>query len=377
MTRCIGRFTVDGSDSLEEMLGQTCCKAAQSVRQAIPANLLLGVVLGGGYGRGEGGVLRLEGSDYPYNDIEYYVFLASGSRNNCQRYGKELEKAAHQMSQEAGVEVEFKVLTWSRLKHAGPSMFYYDLAHGHKVIYGNLEADLSNSHHGRMPLPRSEASRLLLNRCSGLLFSLERLQRPEFTTDDSDFVARNIAKLQLAVGDTFLVHHGLYHSKASTRHERLANRWEIPAEWVEAHKLALEFKLHPYRSTETHQGLTWKFADAAKLARHAWLWSESRRLNRSFASPEEYAFAPCDKCPEQRPLRNIAVNLKVFGLRSLATEPCRYPRNRLYNALPLLLWPPEHASHRNNCFLQNQLVASDSTFSGLIKSYVRLWERFR
>ena len=368
---------MDGSDSLEEMLGQTCCKAAQSVRQAIPANLLLGVVLGGGYGRGEGGVLRLEGSDYPYNDIEYYVFLASGSRNDCQRYGKELEKAAHQMSQEAGVEVEFKVLTWSQLKtpaRACSTMIW-------------LTGTRSSTETWRPICPTATTAgcrcqdRKLPDCCStaaqALLFSLERLQRPEFTTDDSDFVARNIAKLQLAVGDTFLVHHGLYHSKASTRHERLANRWEIPAEWVEAHKLALEFKLHPYRSTETHQGLTWKFADAAKLARHAWLWSESRRLNRSFASPEEYAFAPCDKCPEQRPLRNIAVNLKVFGLRSLATEPCRYPRNRLYNALPLLLWPPEHASHRNNCFLQNQLVASDSTFSGLIKSYVRLWERFR
>jgi hypothetical protein len=371
------RFTVDGSNALEEMLAQTCRKAAQSVRRAIPENLLLGVVLGGGYGRGEGGVLRLEGRDYPYNDIEYYVFLASGRRNDCQRYGKELEKAGHQLSQEAGVEVEFKVLTWAQFKHAGPSMFYYDLAHGHKVIYGNLEAELSDSHHGRMPLPRSEASRLMLNRCSGLLFSLERLQRPEFTLEESDFVARNIAKLQLAVGDVFLVHHGLYHSMASTRHERLANRWEISAEWVDAHKLALDFKLHPQRSTETRQELAKRFAAAAKLAQHAWLWSESRRLNRSFASPQDYAFSPCDKCPEQMPLRNLAVNLKVFGLRSLAMEPWKYPRNRLYNALPLLLWPSDNISHFGLDFAQKQLLSHGSTFSNLIKSYVRLWEGFR
>ena len=48
---------------------------AAAVRSFIPENRLEAVVLGGGYGRGEGGVLKTEAGDRFYNDLEFYVFV--------------------------------------------------------------------------------------------------------------------------------------------------------------------------------------------------------------------------------------------------------------------------------------------------------------
>ncbi|HTA30876.1 MAG TPA: hypothetical protein VK731_10335, partial [Candidatus Cybelea sp.] len=51
------RFTLDGDDNMERHLARTCRACLAGVRQVVPENKLEALMLGGGYGRGEGGVL--------------------------------------------------------------------------------------------------------------------------------------------------------------------------------------------------------------------------------------------------------------------------------------------------------------------------------
>src|SRR5688572_7629618 len=69
------RFTIDGSPALEQHLALTCAKIAAGIRGLIPPGRLEAVLLGGGYGRGEGGVLQTPMGARPYNDLEFYVCL--------------------------------------------------------------------------------------------------------------------------------------------------------------------------------------------------------------------------------------------------------------------------------------------------------------
>ena len=74
------RFTLDGDDALELHLAQTCARVLSGIRGLIPTAKLEAVLLGGGYGRGEGGVLRGPTGDRPYNDLEFYVAI-TGNRH--------------------------------------------------------------------------------------------------------------------------------------------------------------------------------------------------------------------------------------------------------------------------------------------------------
>ena len=65
------RFTLDGSEVLEAHLAATCDKVLSGIRALVPAARLDGILLGGGYGRGEGGVLKTAAGDQPYNDLEF------------------------------------------------------------------------------------------------------------------------------------------------------------------------------------------------------------------------------------------------------------------------------------------------------------------
>src|SRR4026208_58931 len=69
------RFTLDGNDELEDHLRQVCHAVLGGVRRVVPEHTLEAVILAGGYGRGEGGVLNSESGDWPYNDLEFYVCL--------------------------------------------------------------------------------------------------------------------------------------------------------------------------------------------------------------------------------------------------------------------------------------------------------------
>src|SRR5205807_5132580 len=121
------RFTVDGSDELETHLERTCRKTLAGVQHLIPERKLEGLLLAGGYGRGEGGVLKTEAGDEPYNDLEFYVFISGNNWLNERRFGEALHGLARELAPEAGVEVEFKIISLAKLRHSPASMFYYDL----------------------------------------------------------------------------------------------------------------------------------------------------------------------------------------------------------------------------------------------------------
>ena len=378
------RFTLDGSPMLERHLEAVCAEVNIAVCELIPETQLEGLLLAGGYGRGEGGVLRTASGDQPYNDLEFYVFVRGHRLRAEWTYGAALHELGVRLSARAGVEVEFKVLTLPALRAARPSMFYYDLVLGHRWLTGDDALLVGCSHHrDAREIPLHEATRLLMNRCSGLLFSAERLRRPRFGTEESDFVGRNLAKIQLALGDVLVTASGQYHWSCQERHRCLrCLRTFGAAAWHEAvcrhHGAGLAFKLHPVRSREPREKLARQHAELSQLARQLWLWFENLRLGRAYLGTREYALSATDKCPETSPLRNRLVNAKAFGAReALRGSGRRYPRQRLLHALCLLLW--EEGLAENPALLESvrcQLRAPAADWGGLVAAYERLWHRF-
>ena len=368
------RFTIDGSDALEHHLAKVCEEVRSRAQALIPAHLLDGVVLGGGYGRGEGGVLRTTEGDKPYNDMEFFVFAKVMSH-----YDEGLHKIGHEVSEFAGIEVEFKLMPLAKFQRAQPSMFYYDLIKGHRWIIGDDRLfEGCEQHHDCARIPLHEATRLLMNRCSGLLYAKERLAGAEFTGEDADFVARNIAKAKLAFGDVLLAAHGVYHWSCRERGRRLAALKITLPEMEELrafHAEGVRFKLHPEQSIASREELLKRHADVTGLAGSLWLWLEARRLDHSYESPASYALSAETKCPEQPAWRNLAVNIRAFGARHVSLrEALRYPRERLLRALPLLLWGMTTPAEQT--MVRSCLHCESLTLSETVRAYSKLWQRF-
>ncbi len=330
------RFTMDGSDLLEGHLADICDLVREGIQNHIPSSKLEGIALAGGYGRGEGGVLRTAEGDQPYNDLEFFVFVRGSTLLNERRYKAMLHELGERLTPAAGIEVEFKIISASALRRAQTSMFYYDLVMGHRWLVGDDSLLVGAEHHRDASLiPLHEVTRLLFNRCSGLLFAKEHLQRIEFTPADADFVARNIAKAQLALGDAWLASQGRYHWSCIQRHEDLDADELIRRH----HATGVEFKLHPHRSTRSREELLPLHAEVSQIAQKLFLTLESTRLEHSFANVEEYTQSTINKCPDQPAWKNMLRYLRIPHVPLGVPQPIeRHPREALIHALAAMLW---------------------------------------
>lgn len=350
------RFTIDGSEGLEQHLAATCTHVRAGVERIIPAGKLEGLALAGGYGRGEGGVLRENGHDLPYNDLEFFVFIRGSTLLNDRLYKAALHKLGESLSHVVGLDVEFKILSLARLRSSPVSMFYYDLVMGHRWIVGNEKLFTGCNHHRDATLiPLHEATRLLFNRCSGLLFAGERLGHENFTVADADFIGRNLAKAQLALGDVVLTMEGLYHWSCLERHRRLQELAGVDPLLLSHHAAGVEFKLHPHRSTQTRDKLVKEHSALSQLARSIFLKLESRRLEINLSTPVDYLDPGTNKCPEVPLWKNVFIHLRTRGIPSRIT---RYPREHLLHELVAMLWSGRPAT------------------ASSIQQYTALWNRF-
>jgi hypothetical protein len=373
------RFTHDGDDELERHLSRTCVTILAGVRMVVPGGRLEALLLGGGYGRGEGGVLKTETGDQPYNDLEFYVFIQGNHWLNERRYRDGLYSLARELASNAKVDLEFKIISLAKLRRSGASMFYYDLVMGNKWLWGDKSQLDGCAHHREAQLiPLAEAARLLMNRGSGLLFAREKLQLCPFTEADADFVGRNLAKARLAFGDAVLTAFGQYHWSCQQRHkrlEKLATMENLP--WLPQvrlhHSRGLEFKLHPRRGGASLATLKRECEDLVALGLQLWLWLESRRLGQPFASARAYALSPLNKCPETNPRRNRLVNGVVFGPAALfKMKARRNPRERLLNSLAILLWEKRELDPELTRRLQSQLLVQTTDWGGFVYAYQTL-----
>lgn len=385
MNRDSQRFTIDGSDQLEERLASLCDQVLAGVKQALRPERLDALVLAGGYGRGQGGVLRTPSGDRPYNDLEFYAFSRGHGLFDAARFNGKLNRLGEQLSVDAGLHVEFKLDCLRRFRRRPISMFSYDLVAAHRILAGENSVFQGCEHHLEAErLPVSEATRLLFNRCTGLLLVKKLLRQRSLSANDADFIGRNLAKAQLALGDALLAASGQYHWSCLERSRRMMDGSlslgsPQDLEPIRAHHAAgIEFKLHPRQINKPAAEFAAEHGAISRLAARLWLNLESRRLASRFDGPGEYAVSRLDKCPESPAWRNYLLNCRSLGAGALFDgASLRYPRNRLFNSLPLLLWNGELANEPDLLRLvQRQLRTRAADWSELVTAYEEIWSRY-
>jgi hypothetical protein len=263
-------------------------------------------------------------------------------------------------------------------------MFSYDVVSRHRVILGDSSIFENCEHHlESASIPLAEATRLVFNRCSGLLLARQLLEKRHLGGEEVDFIARNLAKMQLALGDAVLSVFGQYHWSVRERFRRLAAcaaAESLPwiAEVRADHAAGLEFKLHPRRPDMVVDEFHREHRRLTALALQVWLWIENLRLKQNFVSASDYAMSALDKCPGTPAWRNYLLSLRTFGPGAAIEQlSWRYPRQRLFNALTLLLWNSEgtgrpHILRR----VQRELQTDAPDWPGLVSVFKRIWPSY-
>jgi hypothetical protein len=325
-----------GEGALAALRGRVDAYLAWLEKEASAVAGLRGLLLGGGYGRGEGGVWWPEAEAEPqlYNDMEFYVFAPKVE-------AAVIGKWIHEGETRFGIEMEFKVMSPEAFARAEPSMFYYDLLAGHVRVAG--EASWVDALPERLrearAIPPEEASRLLVNRGMSLLRCL-RWSRGEGELS-ADFCDRITAKLKLALGDAVLCVNGLYNVSCRERQRRLVDAERVPSDWetVRAgHAEGVAFKFRPLVSGCAREDWREPLERLRALWLSTFLWVEGQRLGSVFADAAAYReFRGC-LFPGEPRWKNTLRHLR--DLRRSPRLPFRvgaHPRAGVWKALACLM----------------------------------------
>ena len=151
-------------------------------------------------------------------------------------------------------------------------------------------------------------------------------------------------------------------------------------DWLEDvrkhHAAGVAFKLRPERISKSIDTFRAEHDDISRLANQVWLWLESRRLGHTFTSVHDYALSRVQKCDSSAAWRNVLLTARSFGAGAVLQGGTRYPRGRLLNALPLLLWEEPLNDLRVKYFLQKELRTGASDWQGFVTAYKAVWPKF-
>ena len=209
----MGRHVPGDVPEVERIVDDACAAIGAEIA-ALEVPRLRGVVLGGGYGRGEGGIVAADGKMSLSNDLDFFAVTEDGvpEAETLAAIGSALKPISEKWTAKLGVDVDFAVKTPWRLKHDEGRIMVQELVRGYFDVAGekgeSMFAGIAKIDAAK--LPWMEAARLLMNRGMGLLFAMTG-------NHGGDFVNRNINKCILGAGDAFLVSRGLYRWRAEDR----------------------------------------------------------------------------------------------------------------------------------------------------------------
>jgi hypothetical protein len=342
------RYTLDGDAAVEARIADDQSRIAEAVTRLVPSSVFRGLVLMGGYGRGEGGYVRRDGRPEPYNDYDYFVVVRGLGRKGRKALEHALADRAKTLENEVGVEVDFALLREERLRKAEYSLMNAEMLWGHRVVAGDSAVLGSMPSMPFSGLPLGEFTRLMLNRGALLLMNRQRLGvGASLEAAAREVFFKYLFKAILACGDARLAGLGRYHPSYVVKLERLRRSdWPGKDAFMEVYSRALDNKFHPAYGRYAAENAEAEQDRVVTIWLETLAWLEGIRVGRAIGDWEAYASPAVPKGQHQASwgvLRHLATTARDFGLVELLREPRwsqRYPRERLISVLPLLLGQP-------------------------------------
>jgi hypothetical protein len=171
-------YTECREPELEKRIGEDLGRIREVVEGSVGSSLVA-LLLGGGFGRGEGGGIRNEAGGWePYNDYDLVAVVRDVPRWRLGRIRRDLTALAGRLEKSLGIEVELSPLRSEDLPRLPFTMMWCELFAAHRLIAGDERALGTVRPMPPADLPMIEGTRYLTNRAALLLWARAEEMEP-------------------------------------------------------------------------------------------------------------------------------------------------------------------------------------------------------
>ncbi len=375
----MGQYTLDGSKKLEQEIDKQLSEITEELLTLINPKDLVAFVLGGGYGRGEGGVLIEGDKESLYNDYDLFVITKNISHKKKKIYQDRMIQIHRKFTPKYGIDVDVgPIQTVKSISKAPHWMMWYELKYGLKVIYGNKNIKDYFPDYTKTKMPIMEAYRLLLNRGVGLLLCKEHFDTFEESQESREFVLRNIRKAQLAMGDAYLILIDKFHYSYKKRreiYESLADDETVKKlNLYKNYITASNFKFHPNKANLTKNNYLEEYQEVLHDYEVLYNFLFNNEIKNEL-NLEMYNNKIDNVCKQELQnecmLKNMYKNIRDNGIGILRKNFYKLnPRFVLFQVLPFFLFDKKTI----DIFHYLDLNENNKNLKNAYKKFIKSWE---
>ena len=319
-----GRFTAKGSAEVEARITALVEEAAEALKPLLPPSVCRALILIGGYGRGEGGVISTPDGEHPHNNLDFLAILESNDARKARAIRQQMLDAFLPIARRYDIEIDVGTVSTRTLRWAPSLVMWYDMRFGHKTILGDSGYMPSLRRFEVDRIPPWDARNLLVNRASLLVIN-DYLLEQYYDQVDRNLVVKHIVKAIIGYGDALLFFLGGYHWSYVERQRRIRQQAGIDEQFRRLYDEAADFRFRPHYADYATRDLVQWMADLRRELGPVHLRCESLRLN----CPElDWAAYP------HAALRHVVLD-DAGSLHGWAKKSLNMARHRSAWALPL------------------------------------------
>jgi len=283
----IQHYTCSGNTAAESIISDMLSKITQLVISATKANHIRSLVLLGGYGKGEGGVIHVEGTFKPHNNFD--LMLITNHLNDHKRceLNQLLSDKLNKLGKRLGIGVDISVFCEKQIRAMPTRVLWYDMKEGHQTIYGD-KTIIPSIQHLRKDIPAWDVRNLMVNRGSLLLINHLCLTAEEPDNEAKFLIIKHTMKAIIGYGDAILYFMGLYHWSYSEKLNRILKQGDISVKFKRIYSDAINFRFSPKYSYYLEKDLKKWQQEVKSQLEEIHLQCESIRLNQPSLNWDNY-----------------------------------------------------------------------------------------
>jgi hypothetical protein len=381
------RFTRYGSPSVEQRIGKTMARAADLVAKHFDRHECRALVLMGGYGRGEGGVIQECGEERPHNNLDFLLVTSPLQALQKKTLKKRLDDIFAPIVREERLGIDTGVISDYELRIAPPRVIWFDLRWGHRTILGDAAMIPSLAPVSAREIEIDDVHQLLVNRASLLVINDAIIERGIISDVHAQFMIKHLMKAIIGHGDALLFARGRYHASYLEKQRRMRECPDIVPGLAALYDIAAEFRFAPDYARYEGSNLAEFIARVRDVLSQAHLEFERFRTNNPHCTFDGHAERVLYDQQTERSLFERSKRLakswsswRTYRAPKLALPPKlalavrnAQPCVLLRAALPAVLY---ETSDEQQQIAQTILGATACTPRALRDAYLHHWSRF-
>jgi len=281
------RYTARGGAAAEQRISDALSAAADTLTRVLPMHQVRSVVLLGGYGRGEGGVVTIDGEERPHNNFDLLLIARNGAAPDSL---KELATDALKSVEDAfEIDIDVGAIGERALRRSPCMVMWYDMRFGHRTLLGDRSFVPGLKQFSLEDVLPWDIRNLMVNRGTLLLINQLLIARGNLDADDRRAIVKHMMKALIGYGDALLYARGAYDWSYEEKGRRMRARHDVAPAFQSLYDEAIEFRFRPDYAAYASRDLEAWHETVLPAVADVHLECERQRLNSPNLTWSQYA----------------------------------------------------------------------------------------